>query len=52
MSNYANSNVANMRNCILNGRYYQGNSWKAKVKKMTDRQIIALYYSLRNSGKL
>ena len=31
---------------------YPGLNWKAKVDKMSDSQIIALYYSLIKQGKI
>lgn len=31
---------------------YPGPGWKAKVDKMTDDQIIALYFSLIKQGKI
>ena len=31
---------------------YPGAGWKAKVDKMTDEQIVAVYYSLVKQGKI
>ena len=31
---------------------YPGKNWKAKVDKMLDEQIIAVYYTLINFGKI
>ncbi len=31
---------------------YPGSHWKRKVNKMTDEQIIAIYYSLIRLGKI
>lgn len=31
---------------------YPGPNWMAKVDKMTDKQIVALYYSLIKQGKI
>ena len=31
---------------------YPGPNWKVKVDKMSDSQIIALYYSLIKQGKI
>lgn len=35
----------------LVSQVYKGNKWKYKVKHMTDRQIIALYFSFCEKGK-
>lgn len=31
---------------------YPGTNWKAKVDKMSDSQIIAIFQSLRKQGKI
>lgn len=31
---------------------YDGPKWKAKVDKMSDRQIIALYFRFMKEGKI
>lgn len=31
---------------------YDGDRWKNRVKYMPDNQIIALYYSLRQRGRI
>lgn len=31
---------------------YQGADWVEKVKKMTDQQVIAVYYRLLDQGRL
>ena len=32
-------------------KVYKGPGWKEKVKRMSDRQIIAIYYSFCETGK-
>lgn len=39
-----------MRLAIL--RAYDGPNWERKVRNMADNQVIAVYYSFLNSGKL
>lgn len=31
---------------------YSGNSWKWRVRNMADSQVIAVYFSLKEKGKL
>lgn len=31
---------------------YPTETWKAKVKKMPDRQIVAVFFRLRRQGKI
>lgn len=40
----------NMRDWVKSA--YPGLNWKVKVDKMSDSQIIALYYSLIKQGKI
>lgn len=42
--------VYQMREWVVSA--YPGPRWKDKVKKMTDEQIIALYFSLIKQGKI
>ena len=42
--------VEQMRNVILDA--YSGDSWKLRVSKMSDEQVIAVYYKLLDTGKL
>lgn len=44
-------NIANMRSYISNA--YKGKEWKNKVSTMSDQQVIAIYYSIkeRRTGK-
>lgn len=36
---------------FLVSQVYKGDKWKYKVKHMTDRQVIALYFSFCEKGK-
>lgn len=36
---------------FLVSQVYRGDKWKYKVKHMTDRQVIALYFSFCEKGK-
>jgi len=42
--------TVNMRDWVRSA--YPGPNWKKKVDKMSDDQIIALYYSLVKQGKI
>ena len=42
--------TVNMRDWVRSA--YPGLNWKKKVDKMSDDQIIALYYSLVKQGKI
>ena len=42
-------NINNMRDYISNA--YPGRSWKAKCSVMSEQQVIAIYYSIRNREK-
>ena len=42
--------VYQMRDRIIEA--YPGPNWKKKVDKMSDQQIIALFYSLVKQGKI
>ena len=42
--------TVNMRGWVRSA--YPGPNWKKKVDKMSDDQIIALYYSLVKQGKI
>lgn len=42
--------VTDMRSWVKSA--YTGESWKAKVDKMSDSQVIALYYKLVAQGKI
>lgn len=42
--------VEQMRSEIA--KAYQGDDWAKKVKKMTDAQVIAVYYRLLDQGRL
>lgn len=41
--------VSNMRKAITN--VYPGEKWKKKVERMSDSQVMAIYYSFEKSGK-
>lgn len=43
-------NVDAMRAAISD--VYSGNSWKWRVRNMADNQVIAVYFSLMENGKL
>lgn len=46
-------NVLTMRTRLIENTKYSGSSgWRAKVDKMTDKQVIAIYYRLLNSGQI
>ena len=40
--------VEEMRKQVMNA--YHGKEWEAKVKKMSDAQIIAIYWNLQKRG--
>lgn len=42
--------VSQMRSVI--SRVYDTSSWRAKVEHMSDDQVIAIYYSFAEKGKL
>lgn len=42
-------NVAVMREMVSDA--YEGPKWKAKVSDMSDRQVMAIYYSFCEKGK-
>lgn len=44
-------NVNQMREWVYSA-YPGPNAWKTKVNKMTDKQVIALYFSLLKQGKI
>lgn len=39
-----------MRMVVMNA--YSGEKWRQKVAKMTDEQVVAVYYSLLKQGKI
>ena len=43
-------NVYTMRSALA--EVYSGDSWKEKVKKMTDEQVLAVYKRLERAGQL
>ena len=42
--------TANMRDWVKSS--YPSDTWRKKVDKMSDEQIIAVYYSLVKQGKI
>ena len=45
----ANPNLEQMRSKIT--EQYENPKWKARVATMTDKQIIAIYYRMREAGR-
>lgn len=41
--------VNNMRELVAD--VYKGDGWKKKVDKMSDEQVVAIYYKFLNQGK-
>lgn len=45
--------VEQMRYAIKNAkRYNQSTAWAIKVSKMTDKQVIAIYYRMARAGEI
>lgn len=44
------TDINTMRSAILGA--YDGYNWERKVRNMHDNQVIAIYYSLLEKGKL
>lgn len=42
--------VADMRRLVANA--YNGESWKSKVRRMPDDQIVAIFYSMVRNGQI
>ena len=43
-------NVKGMREDLINAPGYSSKTWTEKVKKMEDRQIVAVYFSFLKRG--
>lgn len=46
----ANFTIGEMRRIITN--VYPGESWKNRVKRMYDGQVVAIFYSFMEHGKI
>lgn len=44
------TSTVNMRDAVLGA--YNGPGWAAKVKRMTEAQVIAIYKRLQEQGKV
>lgn len=42
--------IMEKRNAVSNA--YPGPEWKAKVQKMSDEQVVAVYFRLKEQGRI
>ena len=42
--------IGEMRKSLIEAPGYSSQSWKEKVKKMKDSQVVAVYFSFLNRG--
>ena len=42
----------NAMRAILMSQYYGAKKWQDKVRNMSEKQVMAIYYRLLNSGQL